>query len=389
MATPASGPARPSCCAYQVDEIDGAGLTGPDEDARLEAEEDRLAEASAHREAAAAALAALAGSTAAPGGTGRRRPARPRPRAPWPGGHPWSRSTGGVPRGDGRAGRPGRRAARRWSRPGRTTPQRLEEVRTRRQLLHELARKYGAGPRRGAGHRHATPGPRLADLASLEAPGGRPGRRDRRGPAAPRWPTLEARGGPGAAAGRPRCWPREIEATLHDLAMPSARFAIAVEGDGQRRRRRPSSWPPTPASPACPWPRRRRAASWPGPCWPSAWRSPTPRSAWSSTRWTPGWAGRRPPAVGAALAGLGHYAPGAGGHPPGPGGGPGRPADRGAQGGVRRADPRPRSPRWTPTERVVEISRMLSGSPDSESARRHTPGSCSGTRRPRHRRGPR
>ena len=35
---------------YQVGEIDGAALAGPDEDERLEAEEDLLADAAAHRE---------------------------------------------------------------------------------------------------------------------------------------------------------------------------------------------------------------------------------------------------------------------------------------------------------------------------------------------------
>src|SRR4029453_2522104 len=46
---------------YQVDEIAGAAITGPDEDEALEAEEDALADAPAHREAASQALAALSG----------------------------------------------------------------------------------------------------------------------------------------------------------------------------------------------------------------------------------------------------------------------------------------------------------------------------------------
>ena len=44
---------------HQLSEIDSAGLSDPDEDAALAREEERLAEASAHRQAAAAALAAL------------------------------------------------------------------------------------------------------------------------------------------------------------------------------------------------------------------------------------------------------------------------------------------------------------------------------------------
>jgi len=44
---------------FQVDEISGAGLTGPNEDEQLEQEEDLLSGAQAHREAAARALALL------------------------------------------------------------------------------------------------------------------------------------------------------------------------------------------------------------------------------------------------------------------------------------------------------------------------------------------
>jgi DNA repair protein RecN (Recombination protein N) len=50
---------------FQIAEIDGAVLQDPDEDRTLEAEEDALADAFAHREAAAAALAALSDDEAA------------------------------------------------------------------------------------------------------------------------------------------------------------------------------------------------------------------------------------------------------------------------------------------------------------------------------------
>src|SRR4030095_4909244 len=46
---------------YQVAEIEGAALSGPEENEALEVEEDALADATAHREAAALALAALSG----------------------------------------------------------------------------------------------------------------------------------------------------------------------------------------------------------------------------------------------------------------------------------------------------------------------------------------
>jgi DNA repair protein RecN (Recombination protein N) len=50
---------------YQVDELIAAGLSDPDEDTGLAAEEERLADAAAHRDAAAAAWAALAGDRGA------------------------------------------------------------------------------------------------------------------------------------------------------------------------------------------------------------------------------------------------------------------------------------------------------------------------------------
>ena len=46
---------------YQVAEIDAAGITGPDENAELEALEDQLADAAAHRDAAAGAVELLSG----------------------------------------------------------------------------------------------------------------------------------------------------------------------------------------------------------------------------------------------------------------------------------------------------------------------------------------
>ena len=56
---------------YQVEELDAAGLTGPDEDEELAAEEDVLADATAHHAAAAEAVAALTdeGGAADPLGT--------------------------------------------------------------------------------------------------------------------------------------------------------------------------------------------------------------------------------------------------------------------------------------------------------------------------------
>lgn len=52
---------------HQLDEIEAAGLTGPDEDERLDAEEDLLADATAHHEAAALSTRLLDADSAAAG----------------------------------------------------------------------------------------------------------------------------------------------------------------------------------------------------------------------------------------------------------------------------------------------------------------------------------
>ena len=75
--------------------------------------------------------------------------------------------------------------------------------------------------------------------------------------------------------------------------------------------------------------------------------------------------------LGAALSEVASEPAGAGGDPPGPGGGQGRPADQRAEAGGGRADRDLRRGRWTGEDRVVELSRMLSGHPDSDAARAH------------------
>ncbi len=55
-ATTGPGPARPTCCGTNSTRSTPPALHDPNEDDALEAEEDRLSEATAHREAAASAL---------------------------------------------------------------------------------------------------------------------------------------------------------------------------------------------------------------------------------------------------------------------------------------------------------------------------------------------
>ena len=349
--------------AFQVAEVEGVGLTGPGEDEDLEAEEDRLAEAAGHRAAAAGALAALVGDDDGPGGAGAV--------------NRLGEASGAL------AGRTPLEAVDRRVRSAmgeltdlaaelRTVvetweddPQRLAEIRSRRQLLHELGRKYGPGLEEVAAT--AVRGrARLAELAGLEARA-----------AVLDVAVAEARAEVAVAEdlvaeARRRVAPllaSEIEATLHDLAMPSARFAIRVEGPGSADRVT-FALAANPGEPAQP---LARAAS-------GGELSRTMLAVRLALTDAPGVlvfdevdagvGGAAATAVGAALAGLGHYAQVlvvthlaqvA--------------AQADHQVGVRKAElgGRTRSEVTVldPAARVVEISRMLSGSPDSESARRH------------------
>lgn len=349
--------------AFQVSEIDDAGLTGPGEDADLEAEEDRLAEASGHRSAAAAALAALSGSGDGTGGDG----------AVDRLGEASGALAGRVPlealdrrvrsaMGDlADLAAELRSVVETWE----DDPERLEAVRARRQLLHELGRKYGPGLDEVAATA-ARGRARLVELAGLES---RAAALDGAIAAArAEVATAEAV----VASARRRTAPllaSEIETTLHDLAMPSARFSIRVEGPGSADdvTFELAANPGEPAQPLA------KAAS-------GGELSRTMLAVRLALTDAPGVlvfdevdagvGGEAATAVGAALAGLGHYAQVlvvthlaqvA--------------AQADHQVGVRKveADGRTRSEVavLAPAERVVEISRMLSGSPDSPSARRH------------------
>ena len=105
-------------------------------------------------------------------------------------------------------------------------PERLDEVRARRQLLRELSRKYGEGP---AGVLA------FAEEARPRAGGARVGRgarrrarrRSSRRPR-PSVAAAEAEVGAGAAPGGARRSPRAVEDRLRTLAMPRARFEVTV-----------------------------------------------------------------------------------------------------------------------------------------------------------------
>ncbi len=208
---------------YQVEELDAAALEGPDEDERLEAEEDTLADATAHREAAAAALAALTGdgeatasaadavgaAVAAVSGRGPFRDAEGRLRAV-------AAELTDVA------------AELRSAGEGiDEDPERLEWVRERRQLLHDLRRKYGD-----------TLGEVIAEGERLRARLGELEDHDRRAAeldsALVEARKVEAAAAAVVAGARRAAAPglaERIQANLAELAMPKARVAVEVRGD--------------------------------------------------------------------------------------------------------------------------------------------------------------
>ena len=348
---------------FQVDEIDAAGLNDPNEDAALEAEEDRLAEASAHREAAAVALGALEGtdgSVVEVGAVDRLAQASGAltGRPPL---HALDQRVRAAMAELGDLAGELRSVVETWE----DDPERLDEVRSRRRLLHELVRKYGSSLDTVMAYGDAGRA-RLAALGDLETRA-----------VALDAEILHARTATADAESvvareRRRVAPvlaSDIETTLHDLAMPSARFTIRVEGEGSGDDVvfELAANPGEPAQPLA------RAAS-------GGELSRTMLAVRLALTDAPGVlvfdevdagvGGAAATAVGSALAGLGQYAQvlvvthlaqvAA-------------LADHQVEVRKIEADGRTRSEvtRLDPAGRVVEISRMLSGSPDSESARRH------------------
>ncbi|HEX5365166.1 MAG TPA: DNA repair protein RecN [Acidimicrobiales bacterium] len=214
---------------YQVEEIDGAAITGPDEDRQLEAEEDVLSDAAAHREAAAVALAALSGEGdgAAFDGPASASDAVGLAVAAVAGRPPYAALEGRL---RAMAAELSDAAAelRATGEAIDEDPERLEVVRQRRQLLHDLRRKYG-----DALADVITEGERLhARLAELEGYDERAARLDADLAAARE---AEATAAAEVAARRRAAAPElgaRIQANLAELAMPAAVVEVVVEGDG-------------------------------------------------------------------------------------------------------------------------------------------------------------
>jgi DNA repair protein RecN (Recombination protein N) len=203
---------------YQVQELDAAEVVDPEEDERLSEEEDVLADAAAHRMAAAEAVAALSvdGGAADPVGVA------------------VAAVTGRSPFGE-IEGRLRALASELTDVASELrdaadaideNPQRLAELRERRQLLVELRRKYGETLADVMGEHR-----RLADrLVELEEADRRAAVVDDELGTARKQEAVAAAAVAGARrAAAPRL-SREVEANLRELALPKARLEVAVEG---------------------------------------------------------------------------------------------------------------------------------------------------------------
>jgi DNA repair protein RecN (Recombination protein N) len=214
---------------YQVDEIEAAAITGADEDDELEAEEDALADAAAHRQAAAAAVAALSGNgddaaldgTASASGAVGVALAAVAGRRPFGPAEERLRALAAEVVDISAELRSGGEAID-------EDPERLEQVRARRQLLRELRRKYGETLADVVAE-----GERLRlRLAELEGHDKRAAELDAE---LARAREIEAAAAAEVAAARRAAAPElaaRIQANLAELAMAKAVVAIEVGGAG-------------------------------------------------------------------------------------------------------------------------------------------------------------
>ncbi|HEX2046355.1 MAG TPA: DNA repair protein RecN [Acidimicrobiales bacterium] len=205
---------------FQLAELDTAALDDPDEDRALEAKEDALADAAAHREAAAAAYDALMGDGGALDALGRAVDAVAA-RTPFADLDARLRA---VQAELAEAASDVRHAGDAIV----DEPELLDQVRARRRLLRELCRKYGEQLSEVMAYR-AEARHRLAELEShgvrvetLESE-----RRDAVA-AVDRAAVVVARARREAAP----ALAARVEAHLAQLAMPGARLEVTVEGPG-------------------------------------------------------------------------------------------------------------------------------------------------------------
>lgn len=206
---------------FQVGEIDTAGLSDPGEDDALEAEEELLADAAAHRQAAWSASQALSGDGGALDALGAA----------------LSAVAGRPPLGDlegrlrGLAAEAAEAAGdlRSLAESLEDDPERLGEVRARRNLLHHLTRKYGQDGGRGSLSEVMAYRERARSrLDELESHAQRAAGLEAERVAAS---DEVARAAAAVGQARRRAAPHlaeQVEAELRHLAMPGARFQVEV-----------------------------------------------------------------------------------------------------------------------------------------------------------------
>ena len=205
---------------FQLSELDAASLDDPDEDRILEAEEDALADATAHREAAAAAYDALTGDPGALDAVGLAM-------AAIGGRRPFADVEGRLRALQAELAE----AASDLREAGDAIvdgPERLDEVRARRRLLRELCRKYGEQLSEVMAFESET----RTRLAELESHGLRVEalEEERKGAVA----EVE-RAAAAVARARRAAAPAlaaRVQEHLRSLAMPGARLEVAVDGPG-------------------------------------------------------------------------------------------------------------------------------------------------------------
>jgi len=205
---------------YQLDDIDAAGLSDPEEEDELAQEEERLAQAASHRDAAAAALAALqAPDGVGPGAADLLGAAQHdlSGRAPLAAFHARLAALGAEVT---ELASELRVVVETWE----EDPERLAWVRARRQKLRDLSRKYGEGIAAVVAFAEQTRA-RLATLDAVE---------ERAGVLQADLAAAEAdvrRAEAALGATRRRCAPQlaeAVQARLRTLAMPLARFGVTV-----------------------------------------------------------------------------------------------------------------------------------------------------------------
>ncbi len=203
---------------FQVDELRAAAVQDPAEDDRLDAEEDALADAAEHRSAGASAVDALTGDGGSVDGLGAAL-ALLDARSPF---HDLTARLASVSAELRDVASELRDRAERID----EDPERLGAVRARRQLLRELRRKYGATLAEVLAYRAEAEG-RLEELLSHDRRAAELDARRAKAVASLTAAQAEVR------AARTAVAPRLADAVhghLAELAMPKARLAVQVDG---------------------------------------------------------------------------------------------------------------------------------------------------------------